>query len=569
MTVKNNSNLPTLPIYVQKIIVKELCKQIDSNSKIIEVFQISPKFDQKANQLKNDKLIMSIALVCHQWFKTLSNNLTVSVDFNFKEKGGDKWSIIKRENIKTLHLHYDPINSTFFKKLIYSGESINNNNNNNRNYKNYNNNSNNKKNNNNNKNQSPIKKPILIGLKNLNEKLMKLSSTEQQLFKKLIINTIDDVRFQEEDYKMIKSLHQCKAIKNIHLFRYQVNDRTTMNSLTDIKKRIKKLYSLEIINQLDKRIIIETIIHWNNSIRKLSIEYDIFSRSSYTPSDRESIFINDSQLYEFLFSSKNIENEKEIYYLSNLESLNFLGTEFTIQNLVELVFATPSMPKLKSLSIGLCFINLVYFLTEENERGLMARCGCDSIIKFYSCGGENYHNSNNPFGSSVPKDQLQEQTKEFKNQWSKLLKLLNNNQVLLELELTNKCIYGNQLPKSSINPSFITNISLAITSIKKLVKFSLVGLDSTIIFNQILKDSKSISFFNLKTYLQTPRLQSLIEEIQKLIDSNPHINQFKLINGKFIPEDQEFIYTTEFIFEKNKKQKNQTKSNQIKSNQTK
>ncbi|KAN0021450.1 hypothetical protein ACTFIU_010047 [Dictyostelium citrinum] len=556
-----------LPIYIQKIIIKLLCKHIDYNNKVIDIFQISSsKFDPKANQIKNDKLIMSIALVCHEWFKTLSNNLTVSVDLNFKERGNDKWSIIKRDNLKTLHLHYDPINSTFFKKMIYTGDSNNNNknknkNNNNNNNNNNKNNKNSNKNNNNNKNKNnknkiPIQKRILIGLKNLNEKLMKLSTEQkqQQLFNRLIINTIDNISFQEEDYKMIQSLYQCKAIKNIHLFRYQVNNRTTMKSLQDIKKRVRKLYTLEIVNQFDKRIIIESIKHWYGSIRKLIIEYDNYMQPTFSDGySEENSFRTNSELYEFLFT-KIIEKEKEINYLSNLESLSFKGTQFTIQDLVELIFSnqTTSIPKLKYLSIGLCFINLIYFLTNENERGQISRCVCNSIIRFNS---ENNNNNNNSYFGIVTKEQLEEQTKEFNSQWSQLLQLLNNNQVLIGLELTHSC--NNQLSKSEPSQSFIINFTSAITSIKNLQKFSLVGIESTTIFNQITKENKSISLFNLTTFSSPQRLESLSKEIQQLIDLNPHINEFQLLNGKFIPENYDYLYTTEFNFKKKQlKEKN-------------
>ncbi|KAM9977481.1 hypothetical protein ACTFIR_011348 [Dictyostelium discoideum] len=101
----NIENKYPINIYLQKYLIKIICNHINKKNqknKLCCIENIKKDF-----KVKETNFILTLALVCKSWFKTLSNNLIVSKDFyglTFNEKESEL-SILKKDNISILKLN--------------------------------------------------------------------------------------------------------------------------------------------------------------------------------------------------------------------------------------------------------------------------------------------------------------------------------------------------------------------------------------------------------------------------------------------------------------------------------
>ncbi|KAN0011630.1 hypothetical protein ACTFIU_011208 [Dictyostelium citrinum] len=217
----------SLPIYLQKYIVKILCIHIDYGNGIMGGFD-----DYREGEQKIKKLMITIALVSKEWFKTLSDNLTISVDFNYKEKGKDQYSIIKSDNIKTLKLHYQHDTQQFY--VMDSGGF-------------------------------QIELPIEI----VNDKIMKLSTMEGTNFKYLKIRNVK----HQSEIDVLDKLYQ------LSICEFSINSNINLEKINDLKRTVSNMLILLVHETASFEIIQDVLVpyakrYFNFSIIDILSSYD-------------------------------------------------------------------------------------------------------------------------------------------------------------------------------------------------------------------------------------------------------------------------------------------------------
>ncbi|KAM9952015.1 hypothetical protein ACTFIT_002702 [Dictyostelium discoideum] len=518
-----------LPLYIQKYIIKILCRYIDKNNKSIDYVG----GDYRGNESQIKRLMLTLALVSQDWFKTLSNNLTVSVDFNYTNLNHNKnnnnnnnnkndidlkYSIIKKENLKTLKLHFDHQGSFFYIKDISIYEKD--------------------------KKQSPKDNDIfdddksdekIIELDIVNkelEKLSKLKTTipstlsllenqkqqqQQQtiIFKNLILRNISSSN-ETEDTDILQSLYRCEATDgNIHLLELDLNPIFTFKSLNKIKKHVKKVFTLKINSCFDNELIIESFKQYKNSIAQLFI-------IKYTSQqDKMQLFPILAGIIPFN-NNNNEENKKyneKINYLENIEFLKIFSMEVSLKDL-ELILNYSK--KVSQLVISICFNNLIYYLSTKTERkkSKIKKCNCDSVIR-------------NPSNSM-------EVNEEFNKNWDSLKEALKNNKTLKSLEFFHEC-YASQilLCKQSPSKTFIERFSSLISSSTSMESFG-TGINCPQLIERILEQNKTITDFSV-SIVEVNGRPDMIQPYQSLIDKNKqHLNSLKLVKFVFNYETENF-----------------------------
>ncbi|EAL71143.1 hypothetical protein DDB_G0273011 [Dictyostelium discoideum AX4] len=483
-----------LPLYIQKYIIKILCRYIDKNNKSIDYVG----GDYRGNESQIKRLMLTLALVSQDWFKTLSNNLTVSVDFNYTNLNHNKnnnnnnnnkndidlkYSIIKKENLKTLKLHFDHQGSFFYIKDISIYEKD--------------------------KKQSPKDNDIfdddksdekIIELDIVNkelEKLSKLKTTipstlsllenqkqqqQQQtiIFKNLILRNISSSN-ETEDTDILQSLYRCEATDgNIHLLELDLNPIFTFKSLNKIKKHVKKVFTLKINSCFDNELIIESFKQYKNSIAQLFI-------IKYTSQqDKMQLFPILAGIIPFN-NNNNEENKKyneKINYLENIEFLKIFSMEVS----------------LKDLELILNYSKKVSQLNPSNSM---------------------------------------EVNEEF-NKIGLLKEALKNNKTLKSLEFFHEC-YASQilLCKQSPSKTFIERFSSLISSSTSMESFG-TGINCPQLIERILEQNKTITDFSV-SIVEVNGRPDMIQPYQSLIDKNKqHLNSLKLVKFVFNYETENF-----------------------------
>ncbi|KAN0031139.1 hypothetical protein ACTA71_010220 [Dictyostelium dimigraforme] len=302
----------TLPIYLQKYIIKLICFHIDYNNGLIDVQGVFD--DYRKDEKKMKELMLTIALVSKEWFKTLSDNLIVDVDFNYKEKGKDQYSIIKMENVETLKVHYNHQGEQFYK--MFGGSVV-----------------------------------IDIPIETVNEKIMKLSTMEGTNFKYLILRNVNYMN----DIDIINRIYQCKQTNDhsVSLCEFALDLSVDLDQINQLKKKVSKIFTLLIYETSNFEIILETFKQWSNTLNHLLVPY---SERTFSIIDKLSSSYNDN----YSCGSNGNSGSNRINYLSNLKLCDF--NPVSISELYTLIKSTP---KLKYISIGFCLNSFLYYLSNE------------------------------------------------------------------------------------------------------------------------------------------------------------------------------------------------------------
>ncbi|KAM9968110.1 hypothetical protein ACTFIW_002544 [Dictyostelium discoideum] len=538
----------TLPLYVQKFIIKLLCRHINNNNKLIEPSDFFIDYRDNEDEIK--RLIISIALVSKDWLKSLSNYLNVAVDFNFLEKEKDnQFTIFKEENIKILKIHYDHEKKYFYKmvpRIKKNLEEIEDNNENNENNNNNNENNNNIliENNNEEENKKYIEKEI--SLKFVNKRLENLS--KNGIFKKLIFRNINT----HQNIDIIDHLFECEATEEgLQVLEFELNEDTTMERINHYKKKIKKVFSIIINECLNEELIVDVFKNWSKDLNQFYIiscsitPFPIFQIlagigeiTSFT-----SDFLNDSSNCinnSNNNNNNNIDNNSNnnkpyktgINYLSNIQFFEIYGMEITFDELEVLI--TPKItPKLRYLSINICFDKLMYFLATEQERVKLniPRCNCCSLL-------------NEQFGYD-PQDQ-----KDFDAHWATISNLLKNNKTLKALDLGHECTDAGELMSWSdtFPTSFVERVGALVSSIPNLTRFIMMGANCPQIFHEIAKQNKSIIHFESGILSGLTDHSNYALSLETLIENNPHIESFNFSKFCFALENGSYSYKKISVF---------------------
>ncbi|KAM9974587.1 hypothetical protein ACTFIW_008042 [Dictyostelium discoideum] len=473
-----------IPLYIQKFIIKLLCKHIDRQNKTLEIITDLDS-EYRKNESINKKLMLSLALVCKDWFKTLSNNLTVSVDFNYKDQSStsnnEKYSIIKRENIKTIKLHHD-YKKPYFYKIIGpgggGGGSI----------------------------RVPEgKKEITINeIDNRFENLIeyqkqlqqqkKQQQNENQLiinipFKRVLIRNINIVDFKDNniDDLIIFKFKENEIVKsNIQLLELEINQSSNLEDLEKLKKRVTKLFSLN-IHSCKEPVINEAFRYWNHSLNQL--------------------FVSQTLRITEIFS-------KNASMLSNVKYLEIIDSAISLKDLTFLL--SPLVFKdLHHLFVDICLRKLVYCLSDTQDK--RSDCICNCLTSYSSI-------------NDTCKDQ-----DSFNNDWLELKEMITNKNSNLTLEslfIGNSCTtYGASLLWSSekFKKSFINNFTCFLSWISPLKKFSIHGGDNSIILFNIMEKLKNIIYFQSMVHQISGSEDDYKFKFNSFISKNKHIKQFKLL----------------------------------------
>ncbi|KAN0018827.1 hypothetical protein ACTFIU_008760 [Dictyostelium citrinum] len=343
----------TLPLYIQKFIIKKLCEFINVNNKILDT--LGTKI-YRVKEAKIKELMLNLALVSHSWFNTLSNNLNVSVDFNYSDT---QFSIIKTENVKTLKLHYDHDEYYFYKRSVDGYD---------------------------NKDEVEIPHHKVI------EELKKLKSLPSNTFKNLIIRNInnsngtsiqtllnqiqtldlnilneksndsnDNGNDEEDDYDNEKK----QTIGKLNLLEYTVLSDLQIEGVRKLKdlnvKNIFCLQSFATFNILNELLKIYSRNLKQLLLLNLSISSKYISQLKEDGSDTNELL----PCFKTLFS---LNKCKSIVFYSNNgvnhrtsnRSLNIYGTQLRLKD-IENLLNFKNNDNLESLSIILCLKNLSYF----------------------------------------------------------------------------------------------------------------------------------------------------------------------------------------------------------------
>ncbi|KAK5574848.1 hypothetical protein RB653_010102 [Dictyostelium firmibasis] len=469
----------TISIYIQRYILNLLCKEINKLKKDIT------KASEGECDYNLNKLIESLGLVSHEWYSYISINTITNI---FKIKKDEK-SMVHKRDIKTIKIDYCTLMDHF-----YFGEiSFN------KGYR-----------------KSYILEDILKELEYVKNNCFKDSNEEnkksedrKKKINKLIIRNVRELYYYRPPMyslpctppmKMVQKLKN--YFQKIHLYQFEFNDFVTKdNSIKSVMKYVEKLFSIKIKGEnycKNFQEIASTLEHYRESLKMIETDISQTKTYSYPVIEVLSSIFGDSLL------------------ISNIESIKING----IISFKEFKICLTELPKLKTLSINLCFYKLLFFLNGIPNQKC---CNCFSLATF-------------------------KQENQYNKEWDEILNLLKLNKTIKTLEIGHLCVNKNgsfvneeELP---INESFYCNISKMIISIKSLDKLTLKNILLPIIFKRVFDISRllynhTISEFEIKTFENLERFNnnlfsksiSIFESI--LSDSkkdNKSIKNIKIIN---------------------------------------
>ncbi|KAN0011631.1 hypothetical protein ACTFIU_011209 [Dictyostelium citrinum] len=474
----------TLPIYLQKYIIKKLCIHINYYNSLTKSIGIFDDYRKDENEIK--KLMITIALVSKEWFKTLSDNLTISVDFNYKEKGKDQYSIIKSDNIETLKLHFNHDDQKFY--WVASGELI--------------------------------KIPIEI----VNDKIMKLSTMEGTNFKYLKLRNVN----HDFEIGVLDKLYQCKQTndRSVSIREYSLSPYVNIEQINHLKKIVSKIDSLQIYETPNFEVFIETFKQWSNSLKSLIVPYSkrsysiIDNLSSYKSSCSSNGSNSDS-------SSSSDNSSAKINFLSNLRHYQY--SPISISELDTLI---KSSPKLNFISIGICIRTYLYYLLNDQLQQQQQQKEEPKLSQFFSkrqcfCNSISFNESRD--GNLITEN---EKSNNFNNHFSNLIKYLNENEnTINRLQIYNYCSFHNQVSMCEqflkIPTFLIEKLASFISSFKSLKVFE-IYLFNEQLFNQIAIKNPNITHYIISIPHDVISSEDAIKYSTEILLKYPHIIEFKI-----------------------------------------
>ncbi|KAM9971776.1 hypothetical protein ACTFIW_011759 [Dictyostelium discoideum] len=452
----------TLPLYIQKFIIRLISHYIDCQNRLIDIcssrsVSSSVTSAYRKNEKRITTLILNMSLVSREWFKTLSKFLTVSVDFNYNDQDQDQhqqqqqnYSIIKKENIETLKLHYDHKEKSFYKLKLNGCDYM----------------------------------YIKIELEEVNNKIMKLSKLHQQgkgNFKNFILR---NVNYQNE-FEIIDSLYQCEQTNLIDICEFSLvrdsiqqqqgennninnNNNISKNNVEKLKKRVKNIETLIIDNYTGGDLFFEITKHWSNSIKKIIVVSEAF----FYP------------LFQLFLDGKS-------NYLPNLKSLD-VGPIYPIQLKQILLFGE----NIDCLYFKTCFICLIYNLISPKLRSIKDEHGanifgnCKFCQKYYNINHEiNINNNNNNINNDNNYYSFNNNNNNYEFE-----EIFKRNYNIKKLVFYDKCIYqGLTKTIKDLTDSEI-EIFISFLSLFKKLKIFETNIPSTELFDEIIKKNKTITY---------------------------------------------------------------------------
>ncbi|KAN0031138.1 hypothetical protein ACTA71_010219 [Dictyostelium dimigraforme] len=480
----------TFPIYLQRYFIKIICLHIDYCNDLMDVEVLNDGSYEvyRENEYKIKELMLTIALVSKEWFKTLSNNLKIGVDFNYKEKGEDQFSIIKMENIETLKVHYNHQNNQFYKIFDFI--------------------------------------PIIIPIETVNEQIMKLSTMEGTNFKYLKIKNLNHT---DDITGIIDRIYQLKQTNNysVVLWKLLLDEDVKLEQINKLKKKVWKIIALQIREPSSFEIILETFKQWSNNLddldvlfsrKPLSIINEISSYNSNDDYDDDSDYDSD---YDDDDDGKGNIGTK-INHLSNIKHCDLPPISIT-----ELYTLIKSAPKLKYLSFVFCLNSLLIHLKNEAYRIQQKQ---QFYIPYEGCRCIGFSNEEilrlNRYSRS--------KSINFTNYLSNIIEYLNENEnTINHLRIY---IYCASRSSSSIGKEIYETSTFLIEKLVSLISsFKNLKIFEPHFFNKQLFNQLAIKNPNITHYrIKTPSEKLISKKdlsifVNNILKRNPHIVQFTLI----------------------------------------
>ncbi|EAL71389.1 hypothetical protein DDB_G0272474 [Dictyostelium discoideum AX4] len=442
-----------LPLYIQKIIIKILCKFINNNNKVLDTLGFK---NYRDSEKAIKKLMINLALVSHSWFNTFSNNLNVSIDFNY---GNSEYSIIKKENVKTLKLHYDHDKHHFYNKNI------------------------NKKDN--------KKYEVEIPIGEVLEKLKILKSSSNSSFQNLIIRNIGNsiesipkllnpIQTFGTTTTINNNFNEQQIIEKISLLEYKIDQDLAIETLKELETfNVKKLFcittsgSFKILEDFFK-------IYARNLKQFLFLKFDnmpnYISQLNEDGSDTNELL----PCFKTLFS---LNKCKSIVFYGNLfisqcknnNHLNIYGMQIRLKD-IENLLDFKKNDYFESLSLTICFYNLSFFLTPTSIISQSLLSPPQTSPKFSKFSKSSSSSSPEPQISRLfkkcPCGQSQNED-DFKMNWNSLIECLKiNTKNLKHLDLSHECKHSLLNPYLNYPIQFYSGIAKILNSIPLLESFS-------------------------------------------------------------------------------------------------
>ncbi|EAL68966.1 hypothetical protein DDB_G0276929 [Dictyostelium discoideum AX4] len=573
MNNNNNKIIPILPVYLQKQIIKILCEFINEKNRVIEPITID--LDYRSHESIIKKLTMKLSLVCKLWFKTVSENLYVSVDFNFSDS---EYSINKRENMQILKLHFNHP-SNYYYKMIRGVET-------------------------------PIEN------QEISDTIKTMNQLESLIFRNININGSESHELNFLD------LIDCNSISRpggLEVLEVEIHSDTDQLKLDHLKSTVSKVFSLIINNCQSKEIIIDTLKHWNQSIHQF---YVVSHSSSIPPFPWKSLslsgYLSNIQYYEIygidlrlstlstlLKSSRNLKHfsfsiclDKFIYFLNkilNIDDINNIDSNNNNNNNHNKIKKNKRYDMVEKLIMKQ--INQVRRNKKSNNQGnkdeddsdsdsdsdesddmdiddsdesddddnnnnddcnKIIKCTCHSLI--FSKTNINYYN-NSEFNDSMEDEKPnqegieedEDEAKEirvFRNEWLHFRSIIENHNSLESLHIGQECKENGEVMEFSqrkqrsikLSNAFVKEFGSMISSIAPLRKLSILGLNSDQLIRYISSINKKITkYFHVESIMDdgsyahddTPTIQSI------LVD-NPQITDLKHTKFVFTVQKQLF-----------------------------
>ncbi|KAK5583870.1 hypothetical protein RB653_005474 [Dictyostelium firmibasis] len=607
-----NTNNITLPLYIQKFIIKLLCRHINSNNKLIEPLDFGIDYRDNEDEIK--RLILTIALVSKDWLKSLSNNLNVAVDFNFLDKENDnQFTIFKEENIKILKIHYDHEKKYFYKmiprikknldeieienKNKNKSETVNNNDNNDNNINNNdddnnsdddndnnsdndndnnninnndddnnddddndnnnnnndddddNNNNNNDDDDDNNNNNSDDEEEN----KKYIEKEISLEFVNKRIESLSKNGIFKKLLFRNinthQNIEIIDQLYECEATdQNLQVLEFELNEDTTMEKINHYKKKIKKVFSIIINECLNEELIVDVFKNWSNDLNQFYI-----ISCSITPFPIFQILAGIGEITSFTSdflndSSNSINNNSN----NNSNSSSIINKPYkTGKNYLS------NIQFFEIYGMEITFEELEVLITPTITPKLtyLSINLCFDKLMYFLATEQERVKLNIPRCSccSLLNEQFgydPQDQKDFDTHWEIVSNLLKNNKTLKALDLGHECADGGELMgwSDSFPTSFIEKVGTLVSSIPNLNRFILMGANCPQIFHEIVKQNKSIVHFESGILSGLTDHSNYALSLETLIENNPQIQSFNFSKFCFILENGSFAYKKISVF---------------------
>ncbi|KAM9950746.1 hypothetical protein ACTFIT_012023 [Dictyostelium discoideum] len=479
-----------LPIYLQKYIIKILCTHIDYYNSLVQTNNVFSDYRKDEQEIK--KLMITVALVSREWFKTLSDNLVISVDFNFKEKGKDQYSIIKSENVETLKLHFDHDDQRFYQ--IDSDF-----------------------------------RPIEIPIEIVNEKLMKLSMMEQTNFKYLYLRNVNN----DFELNILDKIYQCKQTndQSVTLCQFSLSPYVDLVKINHLKKIVSKIFTLLIYETPKIQVLIETFKQWSNTIEYFFVHY---SKRSFSIIDTLSSYndgYGDASGSGIGIGSGSGSGSgggsgsgTKINYLSNL-----ILCDYSPISINEIETLIKSSPKLKFLSIGICLNSFLFYLSNETNQNENQKKQFSEYYSQIDCSCNVLCFNESIEGNLMTKD---EKSIKFNNHFSNINKYLNENEnTINQLRIYNYCSFNNQIPilKQFLKaPNFLIGKLVSFISSFKSLKILEVYFFNEQLFNEIIFKNPNITHYRITVSDETISKNDALKYSTEILSKNSHIIEFRI-----------------------------------------